>query len=66
MEVREITVNREDVEFIVGKSNPSDENTTLSLFKNENAPWVLTDGWRGISYFISDEGDKARLKKLNY
>lgn len=66
MEVKEVRVNRNDVEFIIGKSKPSDENTTLSLYKNEDMPWILTDGWRGISYFIKDEATKLKLQELNY
>ena len=53
-----IEVRRADMKFITGKSKIKDSHTTLTLFKNEEQPWVLTDGFLGVSYFINNDNDK--------
>lgn len=64
MKVEEIKVKRTDVEFLIGESKVEDKDIPLSLFKNKDVPWILTDGWNGISYFITDDEYKKILDDL--
>jgi hypothetical protein len=65
-QVKGIEVKRTDMEFITGKSGYKDSHTTLTLFKNKDQPWILTDGFIGKSYFIDNDSAKKRIESLKY
>jgi hypothetical protein len=65
-QVKGIEVKRTDMEFLIGKSKFKDSHSTLTLFKNEDQPWIITDGFIGTSYFINDDNVKKRIENLNY
>lgn len=56
-----IEVNRLLANSLIKDVSTEDSEITLTLFKNLDSPWILTDGWRGVSYFITSEDIKKKL-----
>ena len=62
----EVKVDRLKASKVIESICTKDLDVPLTLFKNEDSAWLLSDGWNGISYIINDLETKNKLDKIEY